>query len=178
MLKKINTPKIETQRLRLRKVEDSDVEDLFHLYQDDPISRYRPWFPFQNLRQTKEYIQKRIYPVYEREIGYYYVIESKADQKVIGFITLMGIDENVANAELEYGLLKEYWEDGYALEATNALIKMAQEQGFESISASQNTQAPRCGELMRKAGMKHRYSFMIYRPNQVRLEYEYYRINF
>lgn len=178
MLKKINTPEIETARLRLRKVEDRDVEDLFHLYQDDPISRYRPWFPFKNQKQTRNYMQKRIYPVYEQEIGYYYVMESKEHQKVIGFMTILGIDEKVANGELEYGLLQEYWTDGYALEAAKALLDLAKNQGFESISASQNTQAPRCGELMRKAGMKYRYSFYILRPDKIQLEYEYYRINF
>lgn len=178
MLKRENTPEIETTRLRLRKVTLQDADALLAIYQVEGIHRYRPWIPFTTISQVKAYIKKRIYPVYQENLGYFYAIEDKLDHQVIGFISIVGIDENLCKGEIEYGLLKSYWDGGYAKEAGEAVLKKAKENGFASVSISQSTEVPYCGKLMELIKMRYRYSFQMRKPGKLMITYRYYQIDF
>ncbi|MDQ0198976.1 RimJ/RimL family protein N-acetyltransferase [Neobacillus ginsengisoli] len=69
------------------------------------MNKFLPWFPFQSIEATKEYLYTNIYKAYEQEIAYRYAIEEKASHKVIGYIGISGVDEEKGSAELGYGLL-------------------------------------------------------------------------
>ena len=178
MLKKENTPEIETDRLRFRKVIDQDASALIAIFKVDGTYRYRPWFPLASMVEAKNYIKKRIYPVYEKEVGYFYAIERKETNNIIGFLSIVGIDECLCKGEIEYGFLEDYWTGGYAQEAGIALLEKAKENGFSSISVSQNTMVPMCGRLMELMGMSYRYSIQMRKPGNVMTTYRYYQIDF
>ena len=42
-----NTPRLETERLVLRRFTPSDVEPLFSLMRDREVNTFLPWFPLE-----------------------------------------------------------------------------------------------------------------------------------
>ncbi|MBM7644071.1 RimJ/RimL family protein N-acetyltransferase [Scopulibacillus daqui] len=129
-MKKSNTPTIETDRFILRKFSDNDLQDMYEIYHDEEVNKYLPWFPFQSIEETKEYLYNNIYKEYEQEIAYRYAIEEKASHKVIGYIGVSGINKEKGSAELGYGLIKSRWGKGIATEAGKALLERLKQNGF------------------------------------------------
>ena len=107
MLKQENTPRLETERLILRKFQHDDLEDVFRIYSDLEVNTFLPWFPLRSMDEARAYLAHTILPEYEKKIAYRYAIVEKTSQTVIGYVSLNGIDEGKCCADLGYGLRKE-----------------------------------------------------------------------
>jgi [ribosomal protein S5]-alanine N-acetyltransferase len=179
MLKKINTPTLETQRLLLRKAVKQDREAFLEIFKDDTIHRYRPWFPLTTIKEASQYLESYILPVYERDIAYYYVLEEKTSKKVIGFISLDGLYPGRGIGEFNAGMIYEYRGKGYLKEAANALLHMAKENGFTKISAIHDKENVKSGEIIKDLGLSYRYSFDERKPHLKKtVTFQYYEIKF
>ena len=53
-----NTPRLETERLVLRRFTPADVEPLFSLMRDREVNTFLPWFPAQTLAEAEEAVGK------------------------------------------------------------------------------------------------------------------------
>lgn len=62
-----NSPRIETERLILRKFCDQDIGDLHEILKDDIVNTYLPWFVSQNKEDTKKFLYERIYKEYQKK---------------------------------------------------------------------------------------------------------------
>lgn len=179
MLKKINTPTLETQRLILRKAEIRDDQALFEILKDDTIYRYRPWFPLTSVNQATKYLKSYILPIYEKEIGYFYVLEAKATHEVIGFLSLDGLYPGRGIGEFNAGMLYAHRGKGYLKEAAEALLSMAKENGFTKISAIHDKDNIKSGEIITELGLTYRYSFDEIKPHLHKtVTFHYYQIDF
>lgn len=179
MLKKINTPTLETQRLILRKAVKQDCEAFFEIFKDDTIHRYRPWFPMTSLEEASHYVQMYILPIYEREIAYYYVLEEKSTGQVIGFLSLDGLYPGRGIGEFNAGMLYDYRGKGYLKEGADALLHMAKENGFTKICAIHDKANKKSGEIIKDLGLKYRYSFDERKPHLKKtVTFQYYEIKF
>jgi len=121
-------PRFETDRLILRKVRRSDALDLYE-YCRSPISaKFAEWEPHENLSVTKQYIS---WLLNSAKRGEYmtWAIELKESGKVIGTCSFTSVDKEFKIAEIGYGILNEYWGNGYASEAVKAIL----EYGFCNI---------------------------------------------
>lgn len=49
----MNTPKLETERLILRKFMERDMEALFVILKDEEVNKFLPWYTLKNLEETK-----------------------------------------------------------------------------------------------------------------------------
>ncbi|MBR7798314.1 GNAT family N-acetyltransferase [Agaribacter marinus] len=178
-MKKLNTPTIETDRLKLRKFSDDDLYDMFEIYHDEEVNKFLPWFPFQSIEETKEYLYNTIYKEYDQRIAYHYAIEEKANHKVIGYIGISKIDEEKGSAELGYGLLKTYWGKGIATEASKALLKRLKQDGFKSIFATNDVNNIGSGRVLEKSGMTYQYSYdERWQPKNNTVTFKLHRIDF
>lgn len=178
-MNRVNTPTIKTERLILRKFTDGDLQDMFEIYHDEEVNKFLPWFPFQSMEETKEYLYKNIYKKYEQEIAYFYAIEEKESHKVIGYIGVSGIDEGKESAELGYGIIKGYWGKGIATEASKALIQRLKQDGFKFIFATHDINNIASGKVLEKSGLTYRYSYdEIWQPKNIPVTFKYYRIDF
>lgn len=179
MIKPENTPRLETERLVLRKFTDDDLEDVFQIYSDREVNTFLPWFPLQSLEEAKGYLTHTIYPEYQKPVAYRYAIEEKASGSVIGYVSLNGIDEEKCCADLGYGLRKEYWRRGYVSEACRAVLQRAKEAGFRFITATHDVNNPASGEVMKAVGMTCRYSYdEQWQPKNVKVTFRLYQIDF
>ena len=114
-------PTIETDRLILRKVKKNDAADLYE-YCKSPISaKYADWEIHEDISVTKQYIN---WLLSSEKHGQYFTwcIEEKVSGKVIGTCSFTSIDREYKVAEIGYGILKNYWGNGYASEAVAAMM--------------------------------------------------------
>jgi ribosomal-protein-alanine N-acetyltransferase len=116
---------IETERLLLREFRAADEADIHEYASDAEVSRLMDWGP-NTSEVTKAVVERWIeqqkqWPRRSVELA----IEVKGEKKVIGGIRLEVKDERNRTADFGYALNRQYWNRGYASEATKALLHAA-----------------------------------------------------
>ncbi len=94
----MNTPKLETNRLILRKFNENNLKAFY----DKEVNLYLPWFPVKNLKEAKDFYQERYASIYQKEQEYAYAICLKENNLPIGYVNI-NLDES---HDLGYGLKK------------------------------------------------------------------------
>ncbi len=146
-------PSLRTDRLILRRMMPSDIEDVYEYASDRRVSEYLLWYPHTDRAYTRLYLS-HIDKRYKRCEYYDWCIEYCG--KVIGTAGFTSFDTNNNSAEIGYVLASKYWGLGIATEAASAVIEF----GFNILSL--NRIEARCldgndGSLkvMKKCGMTY-----------------------
>ncbi|MES2103505.1 MAG: GNAT family N-acetyltransferase [Pseudomonadota bacterium] len=116
--------RIQTARLTIRPIQESDLEAVFACYNNHEVMRYCPptrWDSMETARNWFVRIQQRVADGNAMQ----FVIELTAQRTVIGSCVLFKIDESSLRAELGYALGRDYWGVGYMHEALTALVEHA-----------------------------------------------------
>ncbi|MFZ7824263.1 GNAT family N-acetyltransferase [Priestia sp. 40] len=115
-------PKLETERLILRKITLDDVEDMYSYCSNEEVSKYVTWETHQALDDTINFV-KFVLNQYENGKIAPWAIEYKENGKLIGTIDFISwhIEHNIA--EIGYIISKDYWGNGIATEAVSEVIK-------------------------------------------------------
>ena len=155
MIDFIGTPKIETNRLILRRMELSDAQKAFdHWLSDERVSDNRVNAAHKIVSETVDRVTK-IVNDYTSEEFCWWAIERKADSKLIGEIDLYDFDKTTGNCEVSYTIGYDWWNQGYGTEALRAVLEFGfQYMNVHKISAACNTDNPASGKVMGKAGME------------------------
>ena len=116
---------ITTERLLLREMLMSDLEDMYEMDSDPEVCKYLCVDPLQNIRQMKEKIQKILGQ--QKEYGMErWVVEDRQSHELIGCsgLTLEVDSRNFDTPfyELGFRFKRDYWGLGYASEAAGACI--------------------------------------------------------
>ena len=61
-----NTPRLETERLVLRRFTPADVEPLFSLMRDREVNTFLPWFPLETEADAARYLEEHYLDYYRR----------------------------------------------------------------------------------------------------------------
>lgn len=141
---------IETERLRLRKFDNNDMEALHLLLKDREVNTFLPWYPVENLEETKKFYEKRF-----ADRKYCFAICLKDDNCPIGYVNIDTDD----SYDFGYALRKEFWHRGIVTEACKALVGRLKQDGIPYITATHDKNNPRSGGVMRQIGMKYCYSY-------------------
>lgn len=120
---------IETDRLLLRIPTDADVAPLAAFIEDPEFSRY---IPRSKVVRTSRERAERLIGIYQRRweeqplnaMGW--SATRKSDGQFIGICGIEGVPDT-ADGEIDYRLGPPYWGQGYATEATRAMVRF----GFE-----------------------------------------------
>ena len=97
----MNTPELETERLRLRRFTAEDAAAILAIFGDVEANTFLPWFPLKSLEEARQLFERQYQPVYRAERGYQYAICLKEDDIPIGYVKV-DLDES---HDLGYGLL-------------------------------------------------------------------------
>lgn len=169
-----HTPKIETERLILRKFTANDLNAFFLIFADKEVNTYLPWFPIQTLEEAKVFLEKRYLKAYLKPHGYDYAICMKHDNIPVGYINVDMDDSH----DLGYGLCKEFWHKGIAAEAGRALIAQLKKDGIPYITATHDVNNARSGSVMKRLGMKYQYSYEEqWQPKDFPVTFRLYQLN-
>lgn len=149
------TPKIETNRLVLRRMKRSDAQKAFdHWLSDERVSDNRVNAAHKTVSETNERIAKIVSDYVNKEFCWW-AIERKADRTLIGEIDLYEFDYSTCNCEVSYSIGYEWWNQGYGTEALRAVVEFGfRYMNIHKITAAHNTDNPASGKVMGKVGMK------------------------
>ncbi|WP_210366461.1 GNAT family protein [Bacillus sp. REN3] len=146
-------PRMETERLTLRKIGFHDAEDMFSYASNEEVSKYLTWETHKSIEDTKGFIDF-ILTQYESGNIAPWGIELKKTGKLIGTIDFVSWNPRHKVAELGFVIAKEQWGKGLTTEAATKLIQF----GFERmdlirIQARCFSENIRSERVMEKAGM-------------------------
>ena len=123
---------LETNRLLLRHLLPTDLDSLFALYRDPEIRQYFPE-GILTYEETKEELEWFLHghPAHP-ELGLWATIHKESNQFIGRCGLLPWTIEGQPEVEVAYLLAKEYWGNGLATEAAQAIIQY----GFEQLQLS------------------------------------------
>lgn len=143
---------ITTERLLLRWRVESDAEEIFARYAQDPeVTRYLTWQPHASVAETIEFQHSK---AADRAAGtsFGWLIRSRATHVVLGMIGLR-IEKHIAH--VGYCLARDAWGQGYATDAARAVVAVAQRnESLWRIQATCDVENAVSGRVLEKAGLK------------------------
>ena len=172
-----NTPRLETERLILRKLEETpdDLNAMFAILSDREANIFLPWYPAENLDDVRRHVRERYFDQYAAPAGYRYVICLKSDNIPVGYVGMSNDDSR----DLGYGLRSGFQHRGIATEAARAVAERIRAAGYSYITATHDVNNPRSGEVMKKLGMKYCYSYVEHwMPKNITTTFRLYQLNF
>jgi [ribosomal protein S5]-alanine N-acetyltransferase len=113
---------IETNRLILRKVTKEDAGDMFKYLSDKEVVAPMGLAPFQTEKEVWDEINW-YKTIYDEGTGIRWGITLKDSDKVIGSCGFLNMVPKHHRAEIGYELNQDYWGQGIASEALEAVIK-------------------------------------------------------
>lgn len=149
-----NLPKLETNRLVLRKIEKTDAEDMFEHASNKSISKYVQWDTHKSIDESKGFIKSILSNYIKGEFPAPWAIVYKENNKFIGTIEFTEINAENRYGEIGYAISEEYWGQGLAVEAAKEILKI----GFDilylnRIQACCMTENIQSTKVMTKIGM-------------------------
>lgn len=117
-------PAIESARLAVRLVAESDLTALLAINGDDAVTAFLP-YPTWSSAADAEAWYRRMSDMQATGAALQFVIVERDAAAVIGTCLLFRFDEGSARAELGYVLGRAWWGKGYMREALAALIECA-----------------------------------------------------
>ena len=144
---------IETERLFLRPLTTSDAEAEFVWLSDPEVNRFMPYNLYTSVEQAVAWLRS----VEECEDEYHFGFVRKADGLLIGAGSIGPKNDRtyaMADAwEFGYNLRRDCWNQGYATEATRAMIDFAHQTfGVKDFYANHAIENPASGRVMEKVG--------------------------
>ena len=150
-----NTPRLETERLVLRRFTPADVEPLFSLMRDREVNTFLPWFPLETEADAARYLEEHYLDYYRRPSGCRYAICLRENDRPIGYLH---VDDGESH-DLGYALARPSWGRGYMTEAARAVVDFLFRDGLPFLTATHDADNPKSGAVMERIGMTYRYSY-------------------
>lgn len=146
------SPKLETERLILRRYKESDIDAIYEIITDERLSTYIK-FPklskAEELECIKTWIREADESKYEK-----WVIERKNDHYIVGNIDVNTIMPKHNYCNVGYTIRFDYWGNGYAAEALKAVSDYLLDNGYYLVECCCNELNKQSSRVMEKAGFK------------------------
>lgn len=80
--------------------------------------------------------------------------------------------------DLGYGLKKGFLRRGIMTEAAKAVLDELKKDGIPYVTATHDVKNPKSGEVMKRLGMKYRYSYEEqWQPKNIKVVFRMYQLN-
>lgn len=117
-------PTLQTPRLRLRPLAESDVADVFAVFSDPVVMRYWDGQLMGTLQDAMRYID-HIHHGFRRRDFFQWGIADAATDAIIGTCTLTHLSTTHQRAEIGFALRQAQWGNGFGTETVKAIIEFA-----------------------------------------------------
>ena len=151
---------LETERLKLRTWQESDLQPFAELNADKDVMLY---FPSVLTREQSDNLADKFQHLILDHGWGFWAVELKATGQFIGFTSLNTQPEQFIFSpcvEIGWRFAKQYWHQGYATEAAKACLKFAFEtlqlKEVVSFTAVHNTASE---HVMQRLGMQAMFEF-------------------
>ncbi len=147
-------PKLETDRLILRKLDITDTEDVYEYAKNSEVTQYVLWETHQSIEDSHEFINWTLERIKKDKVGDW-GIQLKETNKIIGTIGFSEFNVQHLCGSIGYTLSKDYWGQGITTEALKMIIRYAFERmNVNRIEAVHFIGNEASGRVMEKAGMQ------------------------
>ncbi len=158
---------LETKRLILREVLESDVNGMFELDSNAKVHRYLGNNTIKTLEQAKEIIGFIRLQYKERGIGRFAAIEKSSGD----FIGWSGLKLNSGKKEelnglsefidIGYRFIPKYWGKGYATESSVAMLQFGFEtMNYDTIYGAAEVENIASNKVLKKIGQQFKNEFL------------------
>jgi ribosomal-protein-alanine N-acetyltransferase len=149
-------PTLETDRLILRPLQESDAEAIFSYCSNPNVSRYTLWEPHTSIEDAEQFLRSYVFPKYEKKVPEPFGICFKgAVDSVIGTVGCFWASEANRCLELAYALAEPHWGQGIVVEAAKAVVDFVfAEYGIERLQCRCKAENIPSARVMEKLGMK------------------------
>lgn len=143
-------PTLNTERLILRQLFESDVEEIFLLRSDKNINRYLN----RKTCETREDALNFIRSIQNKQLLYWAITQAQ-NRKLIGTICLFDIAADLSKCEIGYELLTYYQGQGIMSETLKIILDFAfQTLGLKTIEAYTHCDNQSSTKLLQKYNFK------------------------
>ena len=147
-------PKIETERLFLTELRAEDISNIVKYASNKNISDFTQNIPFPYAEKDAIFWINMANQGFKNRNQYTFAIRQKDKDDFIGGIGIK-IERKNNRAEIGYWIGEPFWGNGFATEATKAVIKF----GFENLDMNKFTSShlannPASGKVLKNSGMK------------------------
>lgn len=143
-------PTLTTERLTLRQLLESDVQEIFLLRSDTIVNKYLDRQPTETVEEALGFIRK-VNENFKNNAGLYWAITQTDNEKLIGTICLFNFSNEGKMCEIGYELLPNYQGQGLMNEALKEIIEFTfQTLGLETIDAFTHKDNQNSTKLLQK----------------------------
>lgn len=148
---------IETERLLLREIHESDIDDLFELDSDPEVHRFLGNRPVKDKQDVTDIIKSIRDQYVHNGIGRWAVIERNTGD-FIGWSGLKFVREIINQHrdfhDIGYRLKRKFWGNGYATESAIASLQFGFNQlNLDEIYAAANIENEASNRILKKIGL-------------------------
>jgi len=139
----------------LRRFTVDDTDAMFDNWASDPeVTKFLKWSAYTDKGPLREYLAEAV-TSYESDETYLWAMVLNIDSTLIGSIVAKGGHDEIGMKEVGYSLGRQWWGQGYATEATGAVIRFLFDQvGVNRVEAVHDPDNPASGRVMAKCGMR------------------------
>ena len=119
---------IETERLLLRKYSFSDIDAVFEMYNDSVAMKYTGPDKHSTIEDSEKFL-RNVLSEHEKEKSIFWAIVQKENNKLVGDISLSGIDYKHCYATFGFFLSRNFWDQGLMSETVPHVLRFA----FENL---------------------------------------------
>lgn len=149
-----NLPDLYTNRIRLRKINQNDLEQLFSFLSNDNVTRYMIIDKIQDIKVVEKMINFMI-DGYKNNRPTPWAISLKENDEMIGICGFSKCDSQNRKAEVGYILSDKHWRKGIATEALKVVVDYAfNYMNLNKIEARCISKNVASENVMLKANMK------------------------
>lgn len=112
---------METDRLRFRRFELSDAEELYKHHQSSELMKWIPNESYQDIVEAKDAIKFYADCVDKNQLPFVLAIELKENGKLIGDTGINEVEGNQGEVEVGYSICEEYQGNGLATETLKVI---------------------------------------------------------
>jgi len=159
-LNHVGTKEIKTERLLLRKFTREDCEDLYVFCGNPEVVRFLSYRPHESVETVKNVLDMWV-KSYENKAYYHWAIVF--DNKVIGNIEAMNMEDDCFRCHFGWQLDIPYWNKGIMTEAARAVVDfLFGVVGFDRLQSGCDTRNTGSYRVMEKIGMQREALFRRY----------------
>ncbi|HUK51314.1 MAG TPA: GNAT family protein [Terriglobales bacterium] len=145
-----SVPRIDTRRLALRGLTESDIAFLFQHFSKREVNEFSSENDLTTIDEAKELYAKYVAP---RSTLFRLGMVLKKTGELIGTLGFYGIDHENARATVGFDLAKQYWGKGLMGEALGALLDYGfREMRLNRIEATVDPSNTRCLRVLGRCG--------------------------
>jgi ribosomal-protein-alanine N-acetyltransferase len=152
-------PNLSSNRLDFRVLSMADKNEIFRLRSDEIVLKYIEMPKAKNLKEAEDFIQMLADGLVENKwITWGFCL--KNTDKILGTICLWNCYIPTANAEIGYGLLPEFHNQGFMTEAMEVVLDFAfRTLGFREIDAILHKDNLACLSILKKFTFQYDAAF-------------------